>query len=1110
MLFKLKKTYIKTYFKLLLLFLMLLFSASIFGQSISIEIIDGDVQEENSNPGSFRIFETGGAVANVDVTVNYTISGSATPITDYTQISGSAVILEGDNGVTVNIDGIVEDNIIEGDETIIITVIDDIPNVPTNPSADSVTITIQDNDVAAINLDTSTGTTTEDGGTTDFIFTLTSQPAADVTIPLNNIRPEEGIIQSNVVLTDTNWNTGVVVTVTGVDDVVIDGDVTYTIGTQNPTSADPNYDALVNADVPQLQITNLDNDVAAINIDTLTGVTTEDGGTTEFVFTLTSEPTADVIVPINAYDASETSGPSSITITPANWDTGTTLTVTGVDDTIMDGDIDDLINTGNPSSADPNYDALVRQDVEQITVTNQDNDLCFAGNTAPQINPAVETVFCDSFNQDLDDYVLNAIPDNTELRWSLSNSNLDDNVTHLASSIVNDPDTYFGFFFDTTNLCASLALEVTLTTNSTPSAGNATNSIACNIAANGISIIDLDDQLSEADAGEWSFVSGPNGNNATINSANQVNFVNEPEGDYVFRYTTTNAIAPCTNQIEELIITVSECILPCNGGSIAPALDASQPVSFCDIIVADLNDYVTNSAPSGSLLTWSTNPDPLVQSAHRSSIINAPGTYYGFFFDEVNNCASPLLDIPISINVTPNIDDFVAASRCGEGTVTLSATSNQAGAILNWYSVPNGGAILVSSDTFVTPILTTTTSFFVEATSNGCTSARTEVIATINDQPFAGSVTNVTACDSNENGGFSIIDLDDSLSGQDSGVWVFSSGPNGSFPLINSENIVDFEGLSLGDYVFTYTTDTAVSPCTNESVNLTVTVIECDVDIDDDGLTNDEETDLGTDPLNSDTDGDGLTDGEEVLVFDDPSTDAIPENPSNPLDPCDPFLTLECNPEPIDLLIEKRVDNDNPLVDDNITFIISVTNLTTDRVIDINVSDVLQEGFVYLSDTASKGDYDEVTGIWTIDELDAEEIVNLEISVTVEAIGRLENTAVLISSIPADENEENNSDSVQINVIVSQCTDCGSICNLFSPNQDGVNDILILNCAESFPNNRLEIFDRFGNNVFEAAPYLNSWDGTYNNGNLPRGTYFYILDIGDGREISRGWIQIIR
>ena len=124
----------------------------------------------------------------------------------------------------------------------------------------------------------------------------------------------------------------------------------------------------------------------------------------------------------------------------------------------------------------------------------------------------------------------------------------------------------------------------------------------------------------------------------------------------------------------------------------------------------------------------------------------------------------------------------------------------------------------------------------------------------------------------------------------------------------------------------------------------------------------------------------------------------------------------------------------------------------------------------------------------------------------------LENTATLISSFPADATiTENNSDTVTVNAERSQCEDPGTICNIFSPNGDGWNDTLTLVGHEQYPNNTFEVFDRYGNSVFQMDGYDSSWDGTGKNGQLPKGTYFYILDLnGDGTDVVKGWIQIVR
>ena len=81
----------------------------------------------------------------------------------------------------------------------------------------------------------------------------------------------------------------------------------------------------------------------------------------------------------------------------------------------------------------------------------------------------------------------------------------------------------------------------------------------------------------------------------------------------------------------------------------------------------------------------------------------------------------------------------------------------------------------------------------------------------------------------------------------------------------------------------------------------------------------------------------------------------------------------------------------------------------------------------------------------------------------------------------------------------------------FSPNGDGINDVFVIKNLELYPNNRILIFNRWGNTVFTAAPYRNNWDGRTNAGDLlPAGTYFYILNLGDGSKEKTGYVFLAR
>lgn len=81
--------------------------------------------------------------------------------------------------------------------------------------------------------------------------------------------------------------------------------------------------------------------------------------------------------------------------------------------------------------------------------------------------------------------------------------------------------------------------------------------------------------------------------------------------------------------------------------------------------------------------------------------------------------------------------------------------------------------------------------------------------------------------------------------------------------------------------------------------------------------------------------------------------------------------------------------------------------------------------------------------------------------------------------------------------------------NVFTPNGDGINDVLRFDLLELYDGNKLQVFNRWGKLVFEDDNYQNDWDG----GDLKDGTYFYILDIDDPsgvQDIFKGTITILR
>jgi len=240
-------------------------------------------------------------------------------------------------------------------------------------NADDVGVTNSDDDTAGITITPASGlTTTEAGGNATFTIMLTAQPTGNVTIPLTSSDATEGSVSpASVTFTPESWNQPQTVTVTGADDLVVDGTVNYSIVTGAATSADSAFAGLNASDVA---VSNSDNDTAGITVNPTSGLTTtEAGGTATFTIVLTSQPTADVTIPFSSSDATEGSvSPASITFSPANWNVPQTLTVTGNNDDAVDGTVNYSIVTGAAISTDPNYAGL---DTSDVAVANADNDI---------------------------------------------------------------------------------------------------------------------------------------------------------------------------------------------------------------------------------------------------------------------------------------------------------------------------------------------------------------------------------------------------------------------------------------------------------------------------------------------------------------------------------------------------------------------------------------------------------------------------------------------------------------------------------------------------------------------------------------------------------------
>lgn len=82
--------------------------------------------------------------------------------------------------------------------------------------------------------------------------------------------------------------------------------------------------------------------------------------------------------------------------------------------------------------------------------------------------------------------------------------------------------------------------------------------------------------------------------------------------------------------------------------------------------------------------------------------------------------------------------------------------------------------------------------------------------------------------------------------------------------------------------------------------------------------------------------------------------------------------------------------------------------------------------------------------------------------------------------------------------------------NTFTPNADGINDYWAIDNLILYPKQHIQVFNRYGQVVFESKNYTEFWDGKYKGKPLPAGTYYYVIDLDGQRTTKKGYVTIIK
>lgn len=328
-------------------------TATIEDNDVPTVSLDSAFQNADEDAGTVSVTATLSAVTDVDVTIPFSVSGTATSGTDFTITTSPLVIPAGQTSADISV-AIIDDSDDEPDETVVITLA-----TPGNADLGTTivhTLTIADNDEPvppSVAFSTAAQSVDEDAGTISITAVLSEVTTSNVLVPFTvsgtaTDGSDYTITGSTLLIVAGQTTADLPVTI--IDDSTDEPDETIVVTIGTPTGA------TVGA-IGTHTITIADNDeppLPTVSLSTASQSGDEDGGALTVTAVLSETAASDVTVPFTVTGTATNGSDFTISTSPitiAAGQTSANITITPIDDTDDEPDETVIVTLGTPTGA---------------------------------------------------------------------------------------------------------------------------------------------------------------------------------------------------------------------------------------------------------------------------------------------------------------------------------------------------------------------------------------------------------------------------------------------------------------------------------------------------------------------------------------------------------------------------------------------------------------------------------------------------------------------------------------------------------------------------------------------------------------------------------------